>query len=257
MQNQQPTPNGSMVAPAPAAPFAPPAPGQATGSVTPLASAGSAPTAPPKRRGITEIIILVITALVAVVFIGLYIHKYIQWNEVSTDVNSQIEQAVAVAIAENTTKMEEEFIEREKNPYRDFMGPEDYGSLSFQYPRTWSVYIASDAVNGGDFAAYLNPTQVEPVSLDSINALRVTIRNSPFDTVARTYENYVTNGKLSFSTRNVGGVLANLYTGTLPNNLQGAVVIFKLRDKTVVLQTDAEIFLQEFYTLLDTVTMIQ
>lgn len=257
MQNQQPTPNGSMVAPAPAASFAPPAPGQATGSVAPLASAGSAPTAPPKRRGITEIIILVITALVAVVFIGLYIHKYIQWNEVSTDVNSQIEQAVAVAIAENTTKMEEEFIEREKNPYRDFMGPEDYGSLSFQYPRTWSVYIASDAVNGGDFAAYLNPTQVEPVSLDSINALRVTIRNSPFDTVARTYENYVTNGKLSFSTRNVGGVLANLYTGTLPNNLQGAVVIFKLRDKTVVLQTDAEIFLQEFYTLLDTVTMIQ
>lgn len=257
MQNQQPTPNGSMVAPAPAASFAPPAPGQATGSVAPLASAGSAPTAPPKRRGITEIIILVITALVAVVFIGLYIHKYIQWNEVSTDVNSQIEQAVAVAIAENTTKMEEEFIEREKNPYRDFMGPEDYGSLSFQYPRTWSVYIASDAVNGGDFAAYLNPTQVEPVSLDSINALRVTIRNSPFDTVARAYENYVTNGKLSFSTRNVGGVLANLYTGTLPNNLQGAVVIFKLRDKTVVLQTDAEIFLQEFYTLLDTVTMIQ
>ncbi len=257
MQNQQPTPNGSVVAPAAPTPFTPPAPGQATGANAPLSSPGATPAVPAKRRGVAETIILIVAALIAVVFIGLYIHKYIQWKEVSTDVNTQIDQAVALAVAENTTKMEEEFIEREKNPYRDFMGPEDYGSLSFQYPRTWSVYIASDAVNGGDFAAYLNPTQVEPISLDSINALRVTIRNTPFDTVAKTYESFVTNGKLSFSTRNVGGVLANLYTGTLPNNLQGAVVIFKLRDKTVVLQTDAEIFLPEFYTLLDTVTMVQ
>lgn len=256
MQNQPPATTGSVVAPPSPAPFAPPAPGQSTGSGAPLMSQGSAP-APAKRRGIVETIILVVTALIAIVFIALYINKYIQWRNVSTDVESQIEQAVAVAIAENTTKMEEEFIEREKSPYRDFMGPEDYGSLSFQYPRTWSVYIASDAVGGGDFSAYMNPTQVEPVKQDSINALRVTIRNTAFDTVARSYENYVTNGKLSFSTRNVGGALANLYTGTLPNGLQGAVVIFKLRDKTVVLQTDAEIFLSEFYTLLDTVSMIQ
>ena len=43
----------------------------------------------------------------------------------------------------------------------------------------------------------------------------------------------------------------------LSNNIRGIVTIFKVRDKTVVLQTDSELFADEYYKLLDTVTFVE
>lgn len=254
----QPLPNGSIVDPVATQPFGPAAPGSTpvpTGA--PLSSARMRVPGEKKSHGsIIETVILIAVTIVAVIFVYLYIQKYIEWENISTDVNAQIDSAVAMAQAETATKMEEEFAEREKYPYKTFAGPADYGSLSFEYPQTWSVYIARDAANGGDFEAYLNPGEVNPVSSKTINALRVTIRDTAFDSAVTQYDNYVKNGSLQFSTRTVGGVLANVYTGSLPNGIQGALVIFKLRDKTVMLQTDAELFIGEFYNLLDTVTVV-
>lgn len=266
MQNQQPTfgannvNGGSIIESAPGPQFSPAAPGRApmpTGN--PLASQETYlhPVTPQKKHNIIETLILLATIVIAIVFIWLYIQKYGEWKGLRMDVDEQIDAAVAMAIAENTTKMEEEFLIREKSPYRDFTGPADYGSLGFKYPKTWSVYIDKDASNGGDFEAYLNPVEVEPISSTTINALRVTIRNSSFDSVVTSYDNYVMSGSLALTTRNVGGVLANIYTGQLPNGIQGILAAFKLRDKTVLIQTDAELFANEFYQLLDTVTMNQ
>lgn len=58
-------------------------------------------------------------------------------------------------------------------------------------------------------------------------------------------------------TRNIGGAVANVYTGDISNNIRGIVTIFKVRDKTVVLQTDSELFADEYYKLLDTVTFVE
>lgn len=251
--------NGSVVDPAATQPFGPAAPGSSPLSTgAPLSSARMRVPGEKKSHGsIIETVILIAMTLVAAIFIYLYIQKYLEWQNISTDVDSQINSAVAMAQAETATQMEAEFAEREKYPYKTFAGPADYGSLSFEYPQTWSVYIAKDATNGGDFEAYLNPKEVKPVSAQSINALRVTIRDAAFDSVVTNYDSYVKNGRLQFSTRSVGGTLANLYTGELPNNIHGALVIFKLRDKTVMLQTDAELFVGEFYKLLDTVTFVE
>ena len=256
------TPSGSVVAPAAAQPFGPAAPGSAA-SPTPLTPHASTPKSspippPPKsNRGLIEMIILVVTSLLAVTFIGLFIWKYIEWDTVKTDIDGQIDAAVAVAVSENTTQLEKDFLEREKYPYKSFMGPADYGSLGFEYPKTWNVYIAKDASNGGDFEAYLNPGEVQPVSARTINALRVTIQDKAFDSVVRNYDSYVRNGRLNVVTRNIGNAVANVYTGELPNDIHGILAIFKLRDKTVLIQTDAELFADEYYKLLDTVTFVE
>lgn len=256
MQNQPSSPSGSIIAPAGPAPFTPPAPGQAP--LNTGASLTSQHMAVPEARNshsIIETIILIVVTIVTIIFVFLYVNQKGEYDAISAEVDSRIDAAVAIAVADNTTKMETEFAEREKYPYREFVGPADYGSLGFSYPRTWSVYIARDAANGGDFEAYLNPTEVQPVSSKTINALRVTIRDTAFDSAIRTYESLVKSQKVQFTTRTVGGLLANLYVGSLPNGIEGAVVVFKLRDKTVMLQTDAELFITEFYKILDTVTL--
>ncbi len=255
-------PRGSVVEPLAAQPFGPLAPGQAgTGQPAAVISRPDpVPVVPPKtkNRNLIETIVLVLVSIVAVTFIGLFAWKYIEWDSVKTNVDGQIDKAVATAKSELQTELENEFAEREKYPYRTFTGPVDYGSLSFEYPKTWNVYIAKDASNGGDFEAYFNPGEVQPVGTGTINSLRVTIKDQAFDTAIRSYDNYVNNGKLTLSTRLIDGkVIANIYTGELMNQIQGIMAAFKLRDKTVMLQTDANIFSDEFYKLLDTVNFVE
>ncbi len=206
---------------------------------------------------IAKTIAIAILGILSVTFLGLFVWKYFEWDTVRTDVDGQIDAAVAVAISENTTKLENEFVEREKYPYRTFSGPADYGSLSFEYPKTWSLYVEQDASNGGEYSAYLNPGEVQPVSANSINALRVRIITSAFDEEASHFDKLVESNQVTLTTRSVGGTLANVYSGELNTNLHGILAMFKLRDKTVFLQTDAMLFADEFYKLLDTVTFIQ
>jgi len=254
------TPSGSIIEPQAQQNFAPSAPGAAPlNPGAPLTSDGQLDQPAEKTKkshaNLIETILLVVMSIVAIIFIWLYVQKLIQYKTLSDNIDTQINSAKAVAIAENTTELEKQFEEREKSPYEEFTGPEDYGRFSFMYPKTWSVYIAKDATNGGDFEAYLNPKEVLPVSNTTINALRVRIRDESFDNVVKSYESSLKNGKLTLKTDTVGGVLANIYTGEIANNMRGAIMVLKVRDKTVILQTDAETFLDDFYRILDSVSL--
>ena len=196
---------------------------------------------------------IILLTLTTVAFVGLFIWMYVKWDDASSDLNAKIDAAKAEAINETTIALEDEFAEREKNPYSTFSGPEDYGNLSFPYPKTWSLFIYQDAHNGGNFEAYFNPGGVQPMSQETVNALRLTITNSSFEMTTASYESYVKNGTMDLKIINVnkGASTANVYYGTLPSRANGIVAIIKIRDKTAVLQTDsAEVFSSEFEKIL-------
>ena len=208
-------------------------------------------------KSLVKTIAIIILSLIAVTFIGLFVWMYIQYDDVRTDVDGQINLAVAKAVDEKAAELEDEFAEREKYPYKTFSGPEDYGELGFEYPKTWSAFISSDAAKGGDFEAYLNPSEVNPLSNETVNALRVTIRNKSYESVAAEYEKEVSkkNATLRAEAIEVNGASAVRYTGTIPKTeLNGYIVIFKIRDKTAILRTDSVLFKNEFDKLLTTVT---
>ena len=216
-------------------------------------------TAEPKKnnRDLIKTIVIIVVSLIAATFIGLFIWIFIKNQDASTNLESQIDIAVADAVDEQTKKLEIEFAEREKNPYKIFSGPEDYGLLSFEYPKTWSLYVAKDASDGKNYEAYFNPDQVEPISDDTINALRVIIRNDTYDKVLAEYQKAMEkkDSNLTVSSVTFNGIDGTKYSGTIPDTeLNGYIVIFKIRDKTVILQTDSILFESEFNTLLETVT---
>lgn len=221
------------------------------------------PTQKKDISGLVKTIVIVILSLVAVTFIGLFIWMFLQYSEVKEDVDGQISEAVANAKDEQFKEDNARFLETEKNPYRTFAGPVDYGQLTFNYPKTWSVYIEEAAVKGGDFRAYFNPIQVDAVGEETINALRVTISNVSFEDAADSYRWAVEaeDAQLSVKSVEIGDkekgteTTANLYTGKIPGTeLIGYIVIFKIRDKTVTLRTDSVLFEKDFFALLDTIT---
>ena len=229
---------------------------QGTGQPVPVVK-GPAPTKKFDVGGMVKSIAIVILSLTTVAFIGLFIWMSGQYDAASTDVNGQIAEAVAAVRVEQAEDDESEFAEREKYPYRTFSGPVDYGQLTFEYPKTWSVYVASDASRGGDYNAYFNPIEVQVVSNTTINALRLTIRDAAFDDVAGEYQRYLDqqDSGLSMESVTVGGTAANRYTGKIPGTeFSGIVVIFKIRDKTAILQTDSVLFAEDFNRLIDSIT---
>ena len=205
---------------------------------------------------LVKTIAIIALSLVAVTFIGLFIWTTVEYKEVQEDVQGKIDTAVAKAKDEVSAKKEAEFLEREKNPFKVFSGPVDYGQLTFQYPKTWSVYVADPATNGGDFNAYFNPIQVDTVAKDTINALRVSIVNKPFDTVAAEYQRAMDRkgSDLKMESVTVNGFTANRYTGTIPETeLSGYIIIFKIRDKTAIVQTDSVLFADDYNKVIETI----
>ena len=208
---------------------------------------------PSKNNSLGMVISLILVSLIAATFVGLFVWMYIQWDEVKTDVDGQINAAVAIAVNENTIKKDAEFEEKEKNPYTSFAGPEDYGELSFEYPRTWSLYVKSDASSGGTYEAYLNPGGVQPVSNTTVSALHVQILDRAFDSQASTYQSYVDSGKMTMRVVKVDGENANYYEGTLPSTMNGILVLIRIRDKTAIIETNSMLFKEDFDKLITTI----
>lgn len=184
------------------------------------------------------------------IFLGLFISKNMAYEDLSTDIDLRIAEAVAEAKTEQALADAEEA----KKDTRQFTGPSDYGQLSFDFPKSWSVYVASDASKGGDFVAYLNPLEIEPVSDSTVYALRVSIMNKTFESVVAGLQSSLDKGELSMTTMTVAGVTANRYVGKMPGTeLNGVMVVFKIRDKAAVLRTDAMGYENDFQTILNSV----
>lgn len=203
---------------------------------------------------------LIATIVLVVLFVGagsFAIWSFVNYNEQKSNVDAKVSLAVAEAKRVQVEEDERKFAEREKQPNRVFVGPEDYGRLTFSYPKTWSTYVDRDASKGGAYQAYLHRDVVPPVSSVQQYMLRVSIEDKNYDNVIRTYEGRVEKGQLRSSTASFNGHTAARFDGDLTNNIRGAAVVFKVRDKTVTLQTDADQFKSDFDALVETINFNQ
>ena len=267
MTNTMPDP--AMAAPTMAAPAMAPTPAAApaaaatapmTGMPAPTmptaqpmaAPMAAAPATGKKDTTLIETIILVIVCLIAAAAIVFAVIFFMKFNELQTNYESDKGLAVAEAVKAKQDDLEKEFAEREKLPFYSFTGPSDYGSISFQYPKTWSVYVESDGVDNSDYKAYFRPSQVDPIkNKNSRYALRFSILNRQYDTVQKNYETKVKNGKMTSSIFNADGnnITGIRYEGEIEKEINGVVILVKVNDKTAVFQMDAEAYRTDFENL--------
>lgn len=200
---------------------------------------------------------VVLLSIVSAVSIGLAIWGIVSFMGQKTNVDGKISDAVAVAKKVQADSDETKFTARDKEPNREFVGPDDYGRLTFKYPKTWSVYVNKDASSGGTFEAYLNPVSVPAVSSTQQYALRVLIEQKEYASVLSSYDSSVKKGDLKSSTVSADGSNGTRIDGRFSNDIRGSAVIFKIRDKTVTLRTDADTFQTDFNALIATIKFNQ
>lgn len=189
---------------------------------------------------------------------ALGVWAYVSYIEQRSDVDGRVSLAVAEAVKKQSAEDEAKFQESYKNPKIEFVGPSEYGRVSFMYPKTWSVFVEKDGSDRGDYKAYLHPVSVPPiVNKDSRYALRLEIINRNFDDILKTYDPQLKKGELKSSTPEYNGNASTRLDGAFTPELRGAVVLMKVRDKTIRISTDADTFKPDFDSVLETIKFIE
>lgn len=207
-----------------------------------------------EQGGISGALLAIILLSIATVGLGaLSVWAYMNYDEQKTNVDGKIKLAVATAEKQQAEKDEAKFLEREKEPNRQFVGPDDYGRLTFSYPKTWSVFVARDVAKGGSYQAFLNPVTVPPISEKQQFAVRVMIDEKDYDAVLKSYQPRVNTGKLKTSAVSANGHDGTRIEGAFTEDIRGTAVIYKIRDKTATIRTDADTFKPDFEKLITTI----
>jgi hypothetical protein len=113
------------------------------------------------------------------------------------------------------------------------------------------VYNSQSAQTG--YEVVFAPGVVPVVSDTTAMALRVMVVNKQYETVLSEYESLVTTGRLRASVVNVGqsenfaGYEGIRFDGALNDVLaEGTIAILKLRDKTILIRSDAADWASDF-----------
>lgn len=209
-----------------------------------------------ERGAIHRSIIAIIGLFVLVVALGIFgVWSYINYLDQKKDVDTKVSDAAAKARLEQSTQDEATFAARENKDTRQFIGPSDYGKLTFDYPKHWSAYQATDVSEGGGatYQAYLNPDLVPPMSDTQKFALRVTIEQVTYDKAVSSYNTLIKKGDLKSSVYDDGKHTGTMLTGSFNKDIIGTAVLIKMRDRTLTLRTDGDTFKDLFMTILKSV----
>ncbi len=194
---------------------------------------------------------VILAGLFAVFFIistifGVWAFSGMQNYKNNTDL--KVKDAVVLAVQKAVTAKDVEFASKEKLPTRIYRGASTYGSLTFSYPKTWSVYSVKPS-NGMPLDLYFSPLVVPDISSGQSYALRVQITSTFYSKEAASIADLVTKGTMkaqAFRPKNVKNVLGLKAEGTIKKGKQGGLVLLPLRDRSIKLFTESQEFVNDF-----------
>jgi hypothetical protein len=193
----------------------------------------------------------VVLGVLVVVLGSVTIWAMVNYTDQKDNVDSKISVAVSAAQQAQAAEDDKKFAEREKEPYDRFVGPDDLGRVEFDFPKTWSAHVARSPQTGGSsYEAYLHPKVVPPIENDAQFAIRMVVESRQYEDVLRTYENRVQNGDLRSSSIRVSGYNGTRLDGKFSKEIEGSAVFFKVRDKTLMIATDATVFRPDFNNII-------
>lgn len=202
------------------------------------------------------IAVTIILSIIVISTLAFALWAYSGRQDFKNNVDQKISAATTKAKKGQVEEDNKRFAEELKNPLKTYTGPSDYGSLSIQYPKTWSGYLASNGLSSGAIMdMYFHPDIIPPLggqgTARSAVALRVQVLN-------QTYSQAINPLKMR-SEQEQAQVIAEpyalpkmpsqagiLFRGQLTNDLNGLEIYIPLRDKTIKIGTDTDQYLADF-----------
>lgn len=191
------------------------------------------------------LVAFVVTLTLFVAAAGFGGWAFMSRNDYKTNVDAKISEAVAAAEKATSAKKDVEFVEKEKEPFRNYTGPVTFASVSITYPKTWSAYVDEAGKGASIIDGYFNPAVVPGLTSGSNIAVRLQVLNASFATQVATYNQQVKNNSVRvtpYRPAKVPSVTGVRIDGEIFKGKQGSMIIVPVRDKTVKVWTEASQF---------------
>ena len=202
-------------------------------------------------------ILAIVMSILFVLTLGFGVWAFAGMVENQSDLDAKIEAATDVAVQKAEQDKEAEFTEREKNPFKTYKGSATYGSLEFDYPKSWSIYVeTSDKSTILDF--YAQPEFI-PGFEDTKFAFRAQIVDTSYEQELSNYDKAAERGEVkvrAFRPERVPEQLGVIIDGEIERDGQGRMILLPQRDKTIKLFTESQDYLNDFSKIIDSVVYI-
>lgn len=177
------------------------------------------------------------------------------WAFVSRqDYKNNSDQKATKAADERQAQTEEadalRYAEEAKSPLATHKAPDQFGGVTVQYPKTWSIYAIEGVGGTTPVDDYFHPHAVPNVEKDeNAYAFRVQVVEQTYDKVIKTYDNDISGKKLVASPyvlAKVPGTVGTRFDGQVARNKQGSLVVLPVRNMTIKIWTESPSFLDDF-----------
>ncbi|QQS17971.1 hypothetical protein IPL68_04945 [Candidatus Saccharibacteria bacterium] len=206
-----------------------------------------------ERGSVITLVSIILLCLFLVGALGFGSWAYMGRQDYKKNVDAKIKVAVAKNTKEVQLKDAADFAEASKQPLKPYTGPESFGSVKINYPKTWSAYVVTTA-GGQPLDAYFNPDFVPSASdQKSVFALRVQIVSSTYSQTLTQFQGLQKQGKVTVApyalpkTPTQVGVRID---GQLTPTKQGSMVVLPVRDKTLKLWIESNQFVTDFNNII-------
>jgi hypothetical protein len=208
-----------------------------------------------KKGGIGLILTIVILILLLIGISYFAYTSYTKMLDYKNNVDPKINAAVEAAKKETEEKKDKEFIEKEKNPLRNYKSSDVLGLVNIDYPKTWSAYIVEDqsVSSNKPIEGFLHPSFVPGKDVGVAFALRMELTNRQYSDELKQYDGKVKQGTVKvqpYSAPKVPSVVGVKITGEIERGKQSTMVMLPIREKTLRIYTESPQFLGDLENII-------
>jgi hypothetical protein len=194
---------------------------------------------------------LIIVGVLLIASIGFGAWAFSSRGDYKNHSDKKVADAVQVANQAQQKIDAAQYAEDAKNPLKTHVGPEAYGSVSVQYPKTWSAYVIEHTGNNGTpMNDYFNP-DVVPDTTDQTGAyaLRIQVQPVSYSNAMQQYAGLVAAKKVTVTPYNlpkVPGVVGSRVDGQIAANKQGSMIVLPMRNMALLVSTESPNYEDDF-----------
>ncbi len=196
---------------------------------------------------------LILCAVLLVAAIGFGAWAFTSRQDYKVNSDQKVSAAVTVAKQQESTSKDKQFAETEKKPLKTYIGPEAYGSIVLNYPKTWSGVVDSTGTSGNaQVDGYFYPGVVPSLTdQNSTFAFRMQVINQSYAEALKNLSNLQQNPEnpssiTPYALPKLPKIVGVQINGGLPNQKTGVMVVLPLRAGTIELWTEGSQFTGDF-----------
>ncbi len=208
------------------------------------------------ERGRIDPLILpfVVVLLLALGFGVFSVWAYSSYNDQKSNVDAIVATEVVAAKKDQEEALRAEFAEEQKSPYKTYVSPSTLGSVKIVYPKSWSAYVQAKETGAVKLEGYFHPDFVPSTDSDILYATRVSLSSSDYTKELASYQKKVEKGELRAKSITISGTKGTRLDGLIEREVNGAIVLLPLRDKTLMISTESTDYMADFNKIISNLT---